>query len=533
MPYMPLDFDSLDGETRPTRWQKISNYYNESPKLQYGVKGLNLLAYAIPVSVLFAMFAYRRATIPGTTPPQIDGSLGVWYATCSFVMNIPMAYLFAGKAVTAFARLKQKGNYAYKIAFGIGFLLALGTSVAGIAIARESVGKQSLNSFVEWYLTSAFVFNTFTTRLVGSAYLLSDLYEWAHSKYLRGKKKENQAYFEFRDDVDRYGKQVGFELTAEGETKQRLLESYARKFYSKLKDKGLHPGTPWYHEALNYTVIACSAVIMATLILNMMPLWIKLTVNGALVLDKDISQTSGLASAVILFSSLSNELFYAKSAWYFIPTLRSAGGSITTGLKEKLESKHVAIKLAAVSATLVGIGAWATTAYFSGGGFGEDALTAMSEGFGTMANRLWFSWFAGDYTNLFLPGYDTVAAVASGTIVNGLSFVNFAMNDGLAFCSWFMTSVWPRAACCSSTPEAQTSEAETFGHKEALAALDECISKNDFESLSGIHNGIEIKRLAGGPHRSVLSFFSSCYKSSSAPETASLVNNNYYGSSMV
>lgn len=48
------------------------------------------------------------------------------------------------------------------------------------------------------------------------------------------------------------------------------------------------------------------------------------------------------------------------------------------------------------------------------------------EGFGLIAGELWFNWM-GWWTNLFQDSYDKVATLSSGSIVNGLSMINFCM----------------------------------------------------------------------------------------------------------
>lgn len=513
---VPFDMEPL--ESPPTWRSRASAFFNSKPAV-VTLWTLNI-AYSTMVSAIFFAFSARRAKNPVTK--KYDDIAKVFeYGIPSVLMNWPMAIIFALNAVKAFKRLGKKDT-AYRVSFAAALALSLLTTAAGFQVAVESAAGLGdfipVNAGVIGFATSLSLFNTWSTRFVGSVHLIYSLYQGASNLYYNNK-VSSASYYQLREDIARHGHLVTDFIYNDSLSEAENLRYFSMKLYAKMAEKGLRPGTSWTSFAKKAVDFTVTATILSIFIVNMMPLWIKLTVGGA----EKFSASMASSYLFVLAASPSNELFYLNSGRTFTTKFEKFCSNAYSNTMKRFENydfkKVVTVFAFGMAAILSG---WAVSAYFSGGGFGEDGLEAMMcggtnttngtavnatvsaisdfvagsnstvtptpvdcvwpEGFGPMAGELWFSWM-GWWTNLFSDSYDKIAAAAAGSVVNGGAFLNFWVSHPFSFGAWFK-------------------EDTSASHHKVLSVLDEQIQDKNFKALedAGLRDTVEQRRDMADPY---------------------------------
>lgn len=472
----PIAIDPIEPELTP--WER-----SESSKVRtYIFYGVNA-TYSVLVSFLIAGLAFNRACDENNQNCNVP--LGIFYAVCSFVMNAPMAWLFTAKVIVAGSRVYgdlKAMQFGFPIAALFGTGLAGGTAAAGLKVAKDSVKAfpfLASSKVATYFFTALSTFNTLSTRLIGAAYLMYMVGQSVYGLIQPYWRPEQTHYYDFLRDLETYGKDLDLELDIAGEDQVQRLASYANHFYAGLKQKGLRPGRSPLHLLKRVATILVSLAIVMAFTINLQPLWIKLTVNGA----KTFSEDWANSPFGVLFAALSNELFYINSSYHYLPALIAGFYQAKEAWVARSEEASIQKKALAGLGVAVGLAAWGVAAYFSGEAYGNEARAAMTGGFGEMADKLWFDWpLVGDYTRLFLKHYDTFATISAGLIVNGKAFLD-----------WFMANV----------PVAQppkNSEEGVYDHKQATEDLKQQIEKNGFEALQQSGLGDIVSSFRRNPH---------------------------------
>ena len=460
--------------------------------------------YSVSVSFLFAAFAYRRGK--GNTL----FSLG--FGGSSLSTNVPMAWIFTNALIAAVKRFKQsvvalkagvfkgplarkkhfkKIEFAFMAAFILGSGLAIGTTFAGFQIAAESVEEfEFLSPLAALLLKVFFIFNVFSTRFVGSVYLLYDAYQFLHHQINRYRSKYCD-YYKFLDDLERYGDQYRIRvLEKKNDDPYVLLNAYTQQFYEAMSKNpdNLRPGKTWKHTLKQVAIMIVTVLIVSIFIINMMPLFIYLTVGGLgkLELMAEKKKWEGLKNLVevlrqsptfVWYAALSNEFLYLQWAFKLPSLLWQTGVVICPKIKLKLNNSSHNRKASIIGLCGFLFTVWLGVAYFSGGGYAEDGLDAVQKGFGKIANKTWFTWM-GWWTHM-MPRYgDFIAAISAGSIVNGAVALS-AMTKYIPF---------------FRTPEEAVN---IFGAKKAKELLQETIDKGDVNKLAKADIGDTIQRAIG------------------------------------
>jgi hypothetical protein len=402
--------------------------FNRERIKSYLFSGANFF-YTIFVSILFAAFSKRRA--------HNNPILGWWYAICSFALNAPLAWNFSIKTVETYQRVKQ-GERAFRVAAVVGLSLALLTTAAGFQVATESVGSVGcVSNFCTVSMTALSVFNTFSTRLVGSVYLLYDIYS-SFRRFVRNFNPGYAALYQFERDLSAHGDKVLVEVDYSASTDEMgLLVKYISTFYSEMAKESLKPVDKTHYMLTKSKIFMPKLFMTAIFIINMMPLWLELTVEGSKQLPGNLDQSK----AFVFLAAFSNEAFYLNSGMSFINDLLITVQRGLYRIKEKSVNRNAGSSAVMLSSFAGAICLLAVMAYYSGGGYGEDAYNATTivnattnqtktdvNAFGPMTNELWFSWLAGEWTMVFinLKLYDKTAQVASAA-VNAGAFLGFCL----------------------------------------------------------------------------------------------------------
>lgn len=486
---LPCDFDgsSSDRARSVASWAYDKARHNIGSMAFYSFN----LIYSIVISLLFASFAYRRG--------EDNLTKGVGYAICSFLMNFPMAWVFADRTKDSLLRLVKKRERAFIACFVFSLFLAVGTTFSGLQVAVEQVnGVKFLNSDVlplkilNIILIGFSAFNTFSTRFVGSTNLLFGIWLLVRDSVLQCL-PQYKKYYQLLDDVKNHGSEHSIEIHKDKNNEQLLLR-YAQTLYPYMHSKNIRAGSSWGQMAFSAGMLITTVGILSIFIVNMMPLWIRLTVEGS---DK-ISKTLGNSAVFVMYAAASNELFYLNSGARFMSTLwdfsqRSYG--VVNAAAKKFFKEHLGIKVATVASLVFFLGVWGAMAYYSGEGYGEDAMLAIKHGFGEIAEKAWFSWM-GWWTNLFMPVYpDAIASTSAGLIINGSAFLNCVMGIVLGLENWLK-------------------DEDQFGQSEAQGVLEDAIKDGKFDELNTAGVGDSVSHYRRGVESSY-SLLSCCEKARS------------------
>lgn len=455
-------------------------------------------AYTFFVSAMFAAFAYRRG---GKNIP-----LSFFFAASSFAVNAPMAWNFSEVTVDTFTRAFEKKERAFVSSFLVGLVLAAFTTGAGLKVAREQVDGLEEISFTSWVsnipgleevLAGMSALNTFMTRFVGSVYILYAAWQFAKS-FVRRRQEASAAHYQFLDDLTLYGHRVNVQLKRDSYlSNDEYLKAYAQNFYAELAKQGIQPGQTWGYAVKDAAIFIVTTALAVTFILNMTPLWIRLTVKGVDTLS------SGLAdSPVFVFlAAVSNQLFYFNSNRQFLENVIDVSAFSYAFAKQKLGGDTKKTMFGALALVSIGFIAWAIFSEASGTGYGEDALEAVQKGFGDMANQLWFSWM-GWYTGPFLSETlysDVIATTSAGLIVNGGAFLRFLLSF-------------------KKEPESTA----LFGPDATKSMLVESIEAGEFDQQ--LSETIHFRREAAKPQKSVIESCASLWRRCRGGEYQPLVD---------
>ena len=431
----------LENPMSPTASVPILNNTQEAPqswpayfanKFSYAARFYNVVLYAMVVTAVFVLLAIQRAN--GKKEWELT------YGASSALFNYPMAIAFNEQLIKFFQGIGKK-QPSYKAAFGLGLALAIETTIAGLAVAEEAVNKVGKDlpasmSFLMYYAIFTFCVNTFATRAVGATNFLHGTYVDARNlayKQVLGK----GAYFDLKDDLDRYWNQVSTQMVLGVDSEQ----SFVTEFYRQLAQNNLAPSRTFSERAKQ--VLEFGAVnIPRALAFFLLPMWVGLAQNGWRLTGNLFGDAKLADNDLLVYSSaLSSWLFYMRGSGTFAPSI----AKFHTGAKERLASVFENLSPAfAKGATYVSLAAGWGVILFSAGCSGSGFAVVMHDqlhpapgsipsnstdpytGFGTAAASLFqivpFEWA---FQHLIVPMGGYSALTTSGVFINGGSFVSF------------------------------------------------------------------------------------------------------------
>jgi len=493
-----INFDSDAGNQQlPSPLSQSSNYYKKF--ISYFLCALNVI-YAVGVSALFGGLAYgRKASSPAWT---------FFNTASSFLINFPMALLFAVKAIDSIKRLKKKEVF-YIASFVSAFVLAFGTTIAGLRLADESFNKISFiksNTVLRNIAKSLSVFNTGTTRFVGSLWLIYSILNW-FKNFIYNRKSIYKSYFNLQKDIERYGNLVNVECN-QNLSDIDFLDAYIKEFYSAVPKKIYEPGND-RKQFLKSVVTLTISTVIAYLVINITPLWINLTIKGS----DELSNGAFKNVFFVLYAAASNQLFYIDSGRKFVTTILNFCYNTHKNVLKKYGEKYDINKVKTVffAVMALALSTLAGFAFLSGKGFGGEATSLLESWptkFDPITQNTWFSWL-GWLTKPLAGNYDIWAAVVAGGIVNGSAFIRFleylggVANDGA-----FNGSAFTRFFKCFSV----FSEDRSTAHYKAKTLLSSYIGKGELnDGLSGVIQQYRDEALKS-KSKNCSSFWSCCKK---------------------
>jgi len=415
-------------------------------------------------------------------------SFSIVYGASSFLMNAPLSWFFTIKLIDATIRLKKK-QPLYISAYTVAMLLAIGSTAAGVQLAKESA--DSLENFPDWLRMVSIVlfsFNRFCTRFIGSLNILHAIFRFAADEYYKRFTK-NRIYYQLLYDIKHYSLDNFVTPALQRKSDALNLKVFAREFYQGMPAKGQNPGETEEHYRNKMLVKTATLLIISIFILNMQPLWLKLSVEG-IEFIKPIRSWSQNTWAV-WFAALSNQFFFLYMASTFLPSIISVTKIAAPKIKTKLNTVGSAGKFGILIGTAFASIIWGVSAYYSGSGYSTDATEAMENGFGNIADETWFSWFAGSWTQVFMPVYNKmIATTSAGLFVNGSSTLSFLME----YVSFFQ-------------PEKPKKDYSKIDADDAIRILKDLIAKHNFSRLKrhgeDIRDKIKDERDRAEPHPSI------------------------------
>jgi len=513
------------------------------------------IAYAASVSYIFSRFAEGRAKQPEIK----DTWRASWLAPSSFDANFPMSINFSDGFKSLGQQLKEKET-VFWVCFVVGLIFALVTTgAAGLKVAVDSAAELPdfirNSSWVYGGVVGLSIWNMLTTRAKGSIGLLYDTWHWTIDQN-RSRSVEYSSLYLLLHDIKTYGKKADVRfpilpidpdasLTPAEEA--RLLASYARLLYPEMKKKGLRPGSSETNQVITAMSVIGSLFILFIIMVNITPLFLMLSEEGAEKFPGILSNLSK-RSLFIALATVSHMAFYVKYGWQFLGVVRKFYGSFyeiiqskysrcyeimqsngrCDGLKEWIYCGLAVLSMVALVVLSVGFPVlWGMTSYFSGSGYAHEAAKAMDNGFGEMANKLWFSGM-GWYTNGFLGGYDQIAMIASGSIVNGVSMLSFFLNNIFPFFqepeasvnnnnSTVFRLITGIISCFKGSAAPVSPPQNNYNHYKAAKALANMIRKGQFKALqdAGVDVQVCSHRKGANPYPS--SLWSGCVGRESGP----------------
>jgi len=453
---------------------------------------------ACVLGILYAALAFQ----------EISNNLtvSISYGVSSFIMNVPLSWFFTIKLIDMSIRVKKK-EPLYIAAYVLALFLAIGTTAAGIQLAKESAENfEKLPNFLRVIPSILFLFNRFCTRFTGSLNVLYVIFKFSIDEYYKRFSK-NRIYYELLYDIKHYSQGNGVPQIRRS-SEAINLKVFANAFYENMPNltPSQNPGETSGHLRNKILIKTASLLIISIFIINMQPLWLKLSTEGIQFLNP--LKSWGKNTVIVWFAALSNELFYLYMAAIFLPSIAFIVKISTPKIKTKLNNANPVKKIAILTTVAFATIIWGLSAYYSGSDYNKDASDAMKNGFGNIADQTWFSWFAGSWTQLFMPVYDyMIAATSGGLIVNGGSTLMFLME----YVSFFK-------------PVKLKKDYSKFDADDATRILEVYIGKHDFPKLEerpgeDIRDTIKSKRNAAQPHRGIWSSLFCCPRREPASDT--------------
>lgn len=432
-PLQPMVAQALASSQILTATQSWSSWFAD--KLSFSARVFNVFFYASVVTTVFALFAIQRG--------NGNAAWAATYAITSALFNYPMAIAFNETLFAEFFQGLGKKPLSAKVTFGLGLMLAIETTIAGLAVAEDAVNGiakdlPSSMHFLMYYAIFTFCLNTFATRMVGAAGFLHGIYTDFSNFYYRYF-TDKGVYFDLKDDLDRYAKQV--------ESRMILgvgsAEMYSREFYKALHDQKISPNRTCMEHIKSATYIL-SVNLPGVIAFFLLPMWIGLSQSGwksanALFRTTGLDEMNGL----VYSSAVSSWLFYIRASRMFADNAirfhagfseRAAQVANWVFSSECLKTGATYLALAA------GWGAFVFSSGCSGSGFAaviHDDLhpangtfpinsTNPYPGFGTSTDGLFkivpFEWL---FKTMIAPMGGYAALATAGVAINGGSLLKF------------------------------------------------------------------------------------------------------------
>ncbi len=386
--------------------------------------GANAL-YSVVVSFVFAKLAANEA--------KGDIYWGTVYFVSSLGLNLPMAFEFASQMAHEHENLKVDPTRRKTIALGLA--TGLFTSLVGLPLANDGlengltggIKNKYVKYFVNIPLIGTFWFNTFSTRVIGTANLFNDLFllyrEFSlkiHSRY--------RSLIKLHADIQRYKDRVDVPLNGKDADS---MEDFIDAFYGALNKENINPPSDMMEYAILGTQVSLS-LFLVFLAFNMTPLFLRLGQRGLLKLVEwlgviGVQTTAGWSQQVGVAypSAVSNLGFYAYSAATFSRKMTTVASRYVN--RRHLMSKTLRYGLPALFAVYSGM------AYFSGTGYRLEAEKAQcgddceNGGFGVGS-----TWNdapgTGDSYNLISGQYPLLVQIMAGLVANGGAAAMYLMN---------------------------------------------------------------------------------------------------------
>lgn len=485
---------AIEPEHRDDRDIPLPEPPPEPPKEWYQSEPIAKTMKVVNVSACVLGVLYAALTFQ-----QVSESLAfnIFYGISSFIMSVPLSWIFTIKLIDTSIRLRKKETL-YITAYFMALILAIGTTAAGFQEAKEF--SDNIKKLPDWLGTISIIlysFNRFCTRFVGSLSVLYMIFKFPIDEYYKRFTK-NHIYYQLLYDIKLYSqKNTATHTLRNGDAIN--LKVFARAFYQNMSTltSPQNPGETSAHSRNKLLIKIASFFIISIFIINMQPLWLKLSVEGIQYL-KPI-QSWGENTSIVWYSALSNEFFYFYMAAIFLPSIASIIKTTAPKIKAKINDANIAKKFAILLGTTLATITWVLSAYYSGNSNKEEVTDAMKNGFGEIADQTWFSWFAGSWTQLFMPVYSQViVTTSSGLFVNGTATLNFLME----YVSFFK-------------PDKPHKNYRKFDADDAICILKNLIGNHNFarfEKRPGedIRDSIQNDRDAAKPHQGISSKLFCC-----------------------
>lgn len=432
-------------------------------------------------------------------------AFNIFYAFSSSLMSVPLSWFFTIKLIDASIRLKKK-EPLYIAAYLVALSLAVGSTAAGLQLAEENANNfEKLPDWLRIISIILFSFNRFCTRFAGSLNVFYAIFKFSIDEYYKRFTK-NRIYYQLLYDIKHYRHEIVVSHPLQN-TEALNIKVFAQAFYGFMPSLSSNrkPGETSAHFRNKLLMKTATLFAILIFIINMQPLWLKLSVEGI----EHLKPIKSLAKNTwaVWYAALSNEFFFLYMGSIFLGSLSSIIKIAGPNIKIKLNNAGTPKKFAILFSTALATITWAVSAYYSGSTYDKDATEAMKNGFGDIANQTWFSWFAGSWTQLFMPVYSQfITRTASGLIVNGTATLNFLME----YVSFFKPD----------TPEKDYSKIDS---DDVVRILKGVIGKHNFSKYenrhgSDIRDDIKRYRDAAEPHSNHVSKLFCCKRRELPPE---------------
>jgi hypothetical protein len=398
MAFLPGNFNSINCVTR-----KQAFYY---------AGWLANISYSFAVSSMFASLSAEK----------YNDSWGYWYGASSLLMNFPMSILFAYQASEKFQQMFQN-RLTCGAAMG-GLCLALATTLAGIAIARDTVS----DSKNPWIRSSGglgvtlFSFNTFSTRWVAATALIEGVLKKCMRKQKQNPNRLQKALALFLSDSKRLPENYVIGSKCKGN--ELGYESQLSQVYRSI------PPLDANEELMSrvgsqYGGKRLLSVTLTYLALQTLPMWLDKAEQGGVALARLMGLKPDSFSSFNALGMASSVLFYLLSAWTFVDAV--ANFYLYVHYKSSRTSQYTTV---AKNSVLIGsLLTLFALAWASGEGMKNEGLKSLSEtGFSNNTQAYIDSDFGQVVTPEFWQStWFMLFNLIAGVVVNGRSAVNFVL----------------------------------------------------------------------------------------------------------
>lgn len=349
------------------------------------------------------------------------------FALSSFAQNFPVAFTFFEGFVDFSKKLLFNGSRRFKVSATLGLFLGITTTIAGIPLSQDAIGKSNFGFIrsLDLFGVILFAFNTLSTRFVGATGLIDGLTDWcgyaagrcfSQGTNLRGRKL---ILSEVSQDLDRAlfsSTPDSFDISGLELSDPNDIVTAIQAFYqspnadlSNNRQENSMRNRIWPP-----TKIALNAIIVSLACL-LTPMWLNLTEDGYNVLTHKNHPKQNSATDVGLFvfvwiGALSNLFFSFNTGARFPQTIVNFFLICVTMMGQNASGYTFSAALFLLIAA---------SGYLSGAGIASEIVKYKKNGFGVVAKNLRNSRLSAPQDAL----EKIIDAETAGTMVAG-EFIN-------------------------------------------------------------------------------------------------------------